>query len=318
MRYFGMCLGTLALFSVLIVSPLEIVNAQQLPADSPPLIRQDAAQQVSEHVWVIFDEGVRFVPNIGIVVGEEATLIVDTGLGHRNGETVLREASKISSKDNLYLVTTHFHPEHAGGSSAFPEGAQFLLSRTQQLDLEELAVSLAERFATFSTINRELLENVEFRRGDVIFDGGYDVDLGGVQVRLLSLGPTHTRGDTAVFVETDGVLFSGDVVMNKTFLSFNQGSSVQAWLDALDELEDLNPTRIVPSHGDMGGQSLIDEQRTIITAIVDRVEMLRAEGRTLDETEELLRAEFQTEYPAWNTPNRVAAAVRAAWAETPE
>ena len=67
----------------------------------------------------------------------------------------------------------------------------------------------------------------------MFYDRQYDVDLGGgVRVRLLALGPTHTRGDTVLFVEPDRVMFAGDVVMNRAFLGFSQYSNAQTWLSA--------------------------------------------------------------------------------------
>ena len=75
------------------------------------------------------------------------------------------------------------------------------------------------------------------------------LDLGGVRVRFLVVGPTHTRGDTGFFVEGDGVLFSGDVVMNNSFLAATAVSSMKAWLAAFDAFEAMKPKTIVPSHG---------------------------------------------------------------------
>jgi glyoxylase-like metal-dependent hydrolase (beta-lactamase superfamily II) len=57
-------------------------------------------------------------------------------------------------------------------------------------------------------------------------------------VRFLVVGPTHTRGDTAFFVEQDSVLFAGDVVMNNSFLAANQASSMKAWLSAFVPSQD--------------------------------------------------------------------------------
>ena len=69
-------------------------------------------------------------------------------------------------------------------------------------------------------------------------------------MRLLSLGPTHTRGDTIVWVQGDRVLFAGDVVMNHAFVAFaSPYSSVKAWLADFDALAALRPTVLVPSHG---------------------------------------------------------------------
>src|SRR3972149_5121346 len=88
------------------------VFGQQPASAPPPLIKENATVKISEHVYVIPDGNVGGVPNVGIIVGSNATLVVDTGLGVRNGQTVLREATKIRSNNPIYLVATHFHAEH--------------------------------------------------------------------------------------------------------------------------------------------------------------------------------------------------------------
>ena len=69
----------------------------------------------------------------------------------------------------------------------------------------------------------ELLKDAQGRKADITFERDYTLDLGGVRVRMLVVGPTHTRGDTGIFVEGDGVLFAGDVVMNESFLAAGPG-----------------------------------------------------------------------------------------------
>src|SRR3954463_16571644 len=247
-----------------------IVVAAQAPS-TDPLIREGAVSKVSEHVHVISDLNVGLVPNVGIVVGTRATLVVDTGLGPRNGETVRRIATGLSRTNELYVVSTHFHPEHALGESAFPDTIKLIRGRAQQQDIDEFGLALAKTFASRSPVNAELLANAAYRKADVLFDREYTLDLGGVRVRLLSLGPTHTRGDTIVWVEGDRILFAGDVVMNRTFVAFaSPYSSVKAWLADFDPLEPLRPVTVVPSHGPVGDASLIAEQRTMMTAIQSR------------------------------------------------
>jgi Metallo-beta-lactamase superfamily len=80
----------------------------QTDADRDRPLGEDTVK-VSDHVWQIVGW-----PNIGFVVGEKATLVVDTGLGPRNGATVARVAKSLAPNNKLYLTTTHFHPEHAG------------------------------------------------------------------------------------------------------------------------------------------------------------------------------------------------------------
>jgi glyoxylase-like metal-dependent hydrolase (beta-lactamase superfamily II) len=291
-----------------------VVSAQQPPAD--PLIKESAIAKVSDHVYVISDLNVGLVPNVGIIVGTKATLVVDTGLGPRNGETVLRATNSVSRNAELYVVSTHFHPEHALGESAFPATAKLIRARAQQKDIDEFGLALAKTFAARSPLVAELLKDAQFRKADVFFDREHTLDLGDVRVRMLSLGPTHTRGDTIIWVEGDRILFAGDVVMNRTFVAFaSPYSSVKAWLADFDQLEPLNPLKVVPSHGPVGDAALIAEQRTMMKAIQLRAVELKRQGKSADEAAQTVQAEFQAKYPEWTAPARVGLIARSAYTE---
>jgi glyoxylase-like metal-dependent hydrolase (beta-lactamase superfamily II) len=292
------------------------VTSAQPPPPSDPLIRENATVKVSDHVYVIPDFNVGLVPNVGIIVGSRATLVVDTGLGPRNGQTVVREMNKVSSNADVYVVSTHFHPEHALGESAFPPSAHLIRARAQQQDIDEFGLTLAKQFGARSPTTAELLKDAEFRKADVLFDKEHAVDLGGVRVRLMALGPTHTRGDTVAWVEGDRILFAGDIVMNKRFVAFaSPYASVKAWLGDFDVLDALKPARIVPSHGAMGDASLIDEQRTVMKAIQARAAALKREGKSADETAKTVQAELQSRYPQWTGAAQAGNAARSAYHE---
>ncbi len=292
----------------------SIVIAQQPVAAPPPLIKENATVKISEHVYVIPDGNVGAVPNVGIIVGSNATLVVDTGLGVRNGQTVLREATKIRGNNPIFVVATHFHAEHTLGEAAFPATAKVIRARAQQRDMDELGI--APNFSGRSPVHTELMQGAAQRRADEIFDNEKMLDLGGVRVRLQWMGgSTHTNGDTIIFVEGDGVLFTGDLVMNKRFLAFgaNQAASVRAWLGTYDKLEPLRASHIIPAHGDRGDGSLIGIDRSYLRELQTRVAALKREGKSLDETTPLITAEFQTRYPGWT--GNAGQAVRSAYNE---
>src|SRR5262249_26390865 len=180
----------------------------------PPIVKEGATEKISDHVFVIPDGSVPLVPNVTIIVGSHTTFVVDTGLGKRNGEIVLREVGKVSKNADLALATTHFHPEHDLGAHAFPAGTKMYRSRDQQGDIDESGADIANRFAGFSPDTAELLKGAEFRKADTFFDKEQTVDLGGVRVRMMAMGFNHTRGDTAFWIEPDNILVSGDVVMS--------------------------------------------------------------------------------------------------------
>jgi cyclase len=138
-----------------------------------------------------------------------------------------------------------------------------------------------------------------------------------VRVRLVVVGPTHTRGDTVVFVEGDGVLFAGDVVMNQSFLGANQNSSTRAWLAAFDRIAAMKPSTIVPAHGEIGPGTLLTTQQTIVLGIQARARALKAQGTSADDTAAAVLAEFQAQHPTWPRANGIAALARSAYAEAP-
>ena len=294
-------------------------GAQSPPGGPEAMIREGTIEQISEHVYVIPDNGVRLVPNVGLVVGSRATLVVDTGLGPVNAHTILREVDRVRRGPDLYVVSTHYHAEHAAGEAAFPASATLVRARAQQQDIDELGADGLLRFRSFSALVAELLAGVRYRAADVLFEREHEIDLGGVRARLLALGPTHTRGDTLVYVEDDAVLLAGDVVMNRQFPVFlGATSSVAAWRAALDELAALDVRHVVPSHGPHGQGSLIDEQRTYLETLDAQVRGLKAAGRSADETAELVAGAMRAAYPRWTGERWIDAAARAAYREAPQ
>jgi glyoxylase-like metal-dependent hydrolase (beta-lactamase superfamily II) len=188
-------------------------------------------------------------------------LVVDTGMGGRNGATVLREAQKVAGSRTLYLATTHVHPEHDLGAHAFPATTKLIRAEAQVQEIAEDGLTTSERFKSMSPLNAELLKDAQFRKADITFKDSYDLDLGGVQVRLMAMGFNHTKGDTAFFVQPDAVLFSGDIVMMRQPNITGPESRVLQWLSSLDTFDALKPKLIVPSHGPTGDVSMIAAYR---------------------------------------------------------
>jgi glyoxylase-like metal-dependent hydrolase (beta-lactamase superfamily II) len=281
-----------------------------------PLVRENATVKLTDHVWAIPDFNVGLVPNVGIIVGSKATLVVDTGLGPRNGDAIVREMKKVSANADVYVVTTHYHPEHSLGAAAF-KGAKLLMTRLQQQDMTELGKQIQDTFAGRSALTAELLNGVPYPTPDILFDRDYRLDLGGVHAHMLWRGPAamHTRGDTMIFVEEDRVLFTGDVVMSQRFLAAQNTSSITTWLSTLDELASLKPAKVVPSHGSIGDATLIARDRAFLQTVQERVGELKRAGKSSDEAAAAVVADIAPKYPQWGNPSGAAVAARAAYAE---
>jgi len=306
-------LGTMAAALVVAVLMTHRGGAQTPPP--PPLIKPEGLRQVSAHVHVIPDNSVPMVPNVGIIVGEQAVLVVDTGLGPPNGATVLNVAQKLGGSRALYVVVTHFHPEHDLGAQAFPATAKMIRSSDQLKDIAEFGLETAKNFASRSAINTELLKGADYRKADITFEKDYELDLGGVKARLSAMGPNHTRGDIAIWIEPDRILFAGDLAMKAQPAFATPNSSLRQWLASLDRLEALKPVLIVPSHGPTGDEiAFITGYRAYLTEVRHRTAAEKRAGRNVDQAVEAITAALVARFA---DRARLAGAIKAAYAEAP-
>jgi glyoxylase-like metal-dependent hydrolase (beta-lactamase superfamily II) len=286
------------------------VAATPLFAQNNPVLGEDAVK-ISDHVWAIMG-----FPNVGIVVGNRATLVVDTGLGPRNGATIARVAAKLApGNQKLFLTTTHFHPEHAAGEAGFPAGTILIRDAVQQHEMELHGQEMVAMFAGRSAQQKELLANATLRTPDVLFGSEATVDLGGVTARLLWFGGAHTKGDELTFVEPDRTLVSGDVVQNKVVPNiFGDGGTPSSWLAVLGKVAELHALHVLPDHSAPGDGSMIQLERKFIADLRDSALHLKSQGVSADDAWKQLGVEFKAKYADWPNMN-VAGFVRSIYAE---
>jgi glyoxylase-like metal-dependent hydrolase (beta-lactamase superfamily II) len=294
---------------------LALALAGPLAAQTPPppIIKTEGLKQISPHVQIIPDNSVPLTPNVGYVIGDKAILVIDTGLGPRNGAAVYEVAKKLGGDKPLYLVTTHVHPEHDLGAQAFPETIKLIRSNDQVKDIAEFGLQLAEVFAKRSALNAELLKDANFRKADITFEKDYDLDLGGVHAKLTAMGANHTTGDTIIWIDSDRVLFSGDLAMRAQPAFASPHSSLKRWMASLDQLEALKPAIIVPSHGPTGdGVGFITGYRTYLAEVRERSAAEKRAGHSADEAVATVTTAFGDRAP---DKARLAGAIRTAYAE---
>lgn len=279
-------------------------------AQNQPVLKEDAVK-VSEHVSAIMGW-----PNIAIVVGSSATLVVDTGLGPANGATIARVVAKLAPGNRkLYLTTTHFHPEHASGEAGFPSGTILIRDAVQQREMELHGREMVDMFASRSPQQKELLANATLRPADITFDSESRIDLGGVTARLLWFGGAHTKGDELVFVEPDRTLISGDVVQNKVVPNiYGDGGTPSSWIAVLDKIEALNVSHVLPDHSAPGDGTMIAMEKRFITDLRSGALELKKKGVSADDAAKQLAADFKLKYPDWPNMN-LAGFTRSIYAE---
>jgi glyoxylase-like metal-dependent hydrolase (beta-lactamase superfamily II) len=291
--------------------------SEQQPNPPPPVVDPAALREIADGVWVIPDHRVPLVPNIGIVLGNHSALVVDTGMGRRNGQSVLETARRLAGTRELILTLTHFHPEHGYGAEPFKGEAEILYNSEQARELADKGEGYLGMFRGMGPSIAEALDGTMLVEADTLYDGtSHEIDLGGRKAVLRTWGKAHTRGDQIVFLPDDGILFTGDLAEEKTFPIFPwfppEDTDIDAanWIAALDDCLMLRPDIVVPGHGEIGGSEIISGVRDYIANLGERVLAARRGGKTPDQIIAELGPKIRGEHADWHFPEWIDFAIR--------
>jgi glyoxylase-like metal-dependent hydrolase (beta-lactamase superfamily II) len=268
---------------------------------SAPVVPDTQPQQIAEGVYVIPDQRIDLVPNVGFVVGRDAVLVVDTGMGIANAERVLERARGLAEGKPLYLTLTHFHPEHGFGAQVFRDAATIIYNESQREELNAKFAEFVEMFSGFSPAIADILSDVERTEPHETYETRHRIDLGGSVVELESVGPAHTRGDQLVWLPEQRLLFAGDLVENRFFPILPDADAYGSeWITLLERLEGMGPATVVPGHGAVGDAGLIQEVREYLVWIRSLVQ--EGQGKELEELKAELEPRVLERYSDWDNP----------------
>jgi glyoxylase-like metal-dependent hydrolase (beta-lactamase superfamily II) len=287
--------------------------------DAPPApsVDPNAVKEIAPGVFVICDHRVPLVPNIGIILGSNAALVVDTGMGPANGKKVLDAAKRIAGQRPLVLTLTHFHPEHGFGAQVFKGAAKIHYNRAQRDELRAKGEGYLAMFKTFGPHIAAALEGTELVHPDEVYEGAATtIDLGGRKVELRTWGLAHTAGDQVVWLPQEHILFTGDLAEERIFPIFPwfppDDASIDGarWAQILDELVSWKPAVVVPGHGDIGGAEILIAVRDYMLDLGKRVAAERAAGKDADAIAATLGPKIRAEHPDWSAPEWIDFAIK--------
>ena len=215
--------------------------------------------------------------NAGFVTGDETTLIIDTGANAAAASTIHGYASIARPSNRLEVLDTERHFDHVGGNGYFRERGidvhgHASIERTEGEFRAEVAEFNGEISNPARRSRREaevFYHETRLANPNRPIAGDSRMNLGSCEIEIL-LTPGHTPSNISVFVPSDGVLYSGDCLVNGYLPNLDAGSvdDWQIWLRSLDRVAGLAPKFIVPGHGPVaagdGVGRLIESVREVL------------------------------------------------------
>jgi glyoxylase-like metal-dependent hydrolase (beta-lactamase superfamily II) len=208
--------------------------------------KQITFSQLSEHAWAYTAEG---DPNTGIVIGDDAVMVIDTQATPVMAQDVIRRIREVTDKPIRYVMLTHYHAVRVLGASAYKPEHIIASQDTRDLMLERGEQDKASEIGRFPRLFRNV-ESVPagLTWPTITFSGKMTLWLGKLEVQLLQLGRGHTKGDTVVWLPQERTLFSGDLVEFDA-TPYCGDAYYSDWPATLDRLAELNPLALVPGRG---------------------------------------------------------------------
>jgi len=234
-------------------------------AEDPEVIKETVIKLPGSISRITIDYGLR--PNIGVSVGGDGVLLVDTG--HRSaGQKLLEVVNKMGAPVR-YVINTHPHGDHAGGNEFFSKDA-VIIGYDNLLDMVSQGILLDN---TGPLIGRSGLK----------FESCYSLYFNGEEIKIIPYPGVHSDGDLIIYFKGSGVVHMGDLLLTESFPAV--GSRVKQYLSILNKILDIFPlnTIFIGGHGKEFTIDDIKQYRKMIDTTIEIVTSNMHDGKSLDE-----------------------------------
>jgi glyoxylase-like metal-dependent hydrolase (beta-lactamase superfamily II) len=249
-------------------------------------------------------------------------LVVDTFWDLPHTRQLIDLYGRVWREPARRVVNTHHNGDHCWGNQLFPQ-AEIIghrlcaeafgreqpraMQAIHQLagSTDPLLSSLAEAFAGWD------FSGIELCPPTTLFDERLALDLDGVAVELLYVGPAHTAGDAIVHLPEQRIVFVGDVLF-RLCTPIGWDGTYAKWLQALERIAALQPDIIVPGHGPICGVEGLREMGAYLRYVRSESERFFHAGvSALDAAKRIDLGP----YSDWTQPERVLFNVERAYRE---
>ena len=266
------------------------------------------------------DRGLGF-SNSGLV-NRDGGLVVDTFWDLPHTREMIATYAKVSHGPARRVVNTHHNGDHCWGNQLFPDAEIIAHTRCAEAFgrespamLQSIHDATASEDPAIASLARKITEwdftGIELRKPTRLMEDRLDLDLGGIAVELLYVGPAHTAGDVIVHLPEQRVVFTGDVLFRRC-TPIGWDGTYDQWIAALDQIVALAPDVVVPGHGPICGIDGPKEMRAYLEYVRGESKRFFAQG--LSALDASKRIDLGP-YAGWTEPGRLFFNVERAYRE---
>lgn len=224
--------------------------------------------------------------NAGLVVGDGASLLVDTLFDLRLTAAMLDAmADHTRSAPIATVVNTHANGDHCYGNQLVAE-CEIIASSAAATEMAEVPPAMLAALnaapGEIGDLFRSFFGEFEFEGIDPTppsrtFDGHLDIEVGGRRIELIEVGPAHTAGDVIAHVPDARTVFTGDILfIGGTPIVW--AGPLSNWVAACDLMLGMDIETVVPGHGPVTDKAGIVAVRDYLAFVESEATARQAAG----------------------------------------
>ncbi|MDW8066535.1 MAG: MBL fold metallo-hydrolase [Aquificaceae bacterium] len=230
-----------------------------------------------------------FMSNAFAVLTSEGWVVIDALSTPELSKEFVDNLMRVKKAPIRYAIITHYHPDHWYGAKTFKDmGAKIvahkkLLDFYQSGDAQTVLMATKERFG-------DVYKNVVLVPPDIVVESRHVLKVGGKTFEIVALAPAHTDNDLLVYMPSEKVLFTGDlVVKNRIPFMGDRGASSKGLLEALERIKKMDARVLLGGHNEPMDMSAVEFTMGYVRFLRENIKKLKDEGKNIDEIREALK-----------------------------
>jgi glyoxylase-like metal-dependent hydrolase (beta-lactamase superfamily II) len=259
-------------------APLAIALAFTVPAGAQMDFSkvEMRAEKVAGNVWMISGHGGFGGGNIGVSVGDDGLVIVDSSMEPLAPQVEAR-LKELSPKPLRFVLNTHHHGDHTHGNKIWGSKATVVAHDNvrKRMEVEK------EFDGTPGTVPPPQALPI------LTFDSKVSLHVNGEEIRGLHFPSGHTDGDTVVFFTGSNVVHMGDDFFHGLFpfVDLDSGGSLTGYIAAIDAVvaQIGDATKVIPGHGPLATKADLAAYSAMLKETSEVVRKGVAAGKSLEQ-----------------------------------
>lgn len=279
-------------------------------------------RQLSGDVYACLQEERGLGTSNSGLINRGGGLVVDTFWDLPHTRAMIDHYSSVWKEPARRVANTHHNGDHCWGNQLF-EGAEIIGHRqcaaffnheqpTMMQGLRGLADHPEPGVAALATALRDWdFTGIELTPPTTLIDDRLALDLDGIAVELLYVGPAHTASDVIVHLPEQHIVFTGDILF-RLCTPIGWEGTYEKWCAALDRIVELKPDIVVPGHGPICGLEGPQEMKAYLQYVRSEAKRFYDAGATALEAAKKIDL---GPYAGWTEPERILFNVERAYRE---